>query len=47
MGEFTPHAILQKKARKEVWNGEREEERMRTTGIAEEKLEELWKYREF
>jgi hypothetical protein len=45
MGEFTPHTILQKKARKEVW-GEREEE-TRATGIAEEKPEELWKHREF
>jgi hypothetical protein len=44
MGEFAPHAILQKKARKEVWGTE---ERTRAIGIAEEKPEELWKYREF
>jgi hypothetical protein len=41
MREFAPHTILQKNARKEVWGTE---ERTRATGIAEEKLEEIWKY---
>jgi hypothetical protein len=44
MGEFAPHAILQK--RKERKCGEKEKERTRVIGIAEENREELWKYRE-
>jgi hypothetical protein len=37
MGDFAPHAIFQKKERKEVWG--KTEERTRVTGIAEEKPE--------